>query len=50
MQTINITEDTALGLKVSLESLVKAELAKGYKVIHTYTHPAVGKVYVMKKL
>jgi hypothetical protein len=50
MQTINVTEDTALRLNVSLESLVKAELAKGYTVIHTYTHPAVGKVYVMKKL
>ena len=45
---VTITEDQALMLEVSLQSLIDAKIKEGYKVSHTYTHPAVGLVCVLE--
>lgn len=46
---ITVMEDDSLRLGVSLDSLVKMKKDLGYKVVHTYHHPAVGKCIVMVK-
>ena len=47
METI-ITEDQAMSMNIELKDLVKMKCKEGYKVTHTYTHPAVGLVYVLE--
>lgn len=49
MNTIRITEDTALQTGVSIKWVVNVYLQHGYKIIHSYMHPAVGMVYTMQK-
>ena len=49
MAKIEITEDTAIGLGVSLKSLVNDKINEGYVELHRYHHPAVGKVVVMER-
>ena len=49
MNTITITEDTALQTGVSIKWVVNVYLQHGYKIIHSYMHPAVGMVYTMQK-
>lgn len=46
---ITITEDQALGLGVNFANLVIRELDKGYTIVTSYTHPAVGKCYVLEE-
>jgi len=47
--SIQITEDYALQLGVSLTSLIEEKQREGYREIHKYQHPAVGTVIVMKQ-
>jgi len=47
MKTI-ITEDQAMSIGIEVNDLVKMKCKEGYKVTHTYTHPAVGLVYVLE--
>jgi len=46
--TVLITEDKALMLGVPLQSLIDEWIKAGYKISSTYTHPAVGLVYVLE--
>lgn len=50
MNTIDrviITEDYALQLNVSIESLILEEEKQGFREVNRYTHPAVGLVVVL---
>lgn len=48
METI-ITEDQAMSMSIELKDLVLMKLQQGYYIKNTYTHPAVGLVYVLEK-
>ena len=45
--TIYVTEDLALMLNVSIETLVLEKWQQGFREIHRYHHPAVGLVVNM---
>jgi hypothetical protein len=47
VERITITEDYALQLNVSIESLIQDEEKEGFREINRYTHPAVGLVVVL---
>jgi hypothetical protein len=47
IERITITEDYALHLNVSIESLIQDEEKEGFREINRYTHPAVGLVVVL---
>ena len=47
--SVTITEDKALSLNVSIESLIQDKEKQGFRIIHKYHHPAVGLVVVMKQ-
>ena len=44
----SITEDKALQLNVSIDSLIQDKEKQGYREINRYQHPAVGLVVVMR--
>lgn len=46
---VTITEDTALQLGVSVQSIVDVYSKLGYRIVGAYSHPAVGMVYTMQK-
>jgi len=48
MTQITITEDQALMLNISIQSLAHRYIKMGYKITNTYTHSAVGLVYVLE--
>ena len=48
MTQITITEDQALMLNISMQSLAHRYINMGYKITNTYTHSAVGLVYVLE--
>jgi hypothetical protein len=47
--SIQLTEDYALQLGVSLTSLIEEKQREGFRIIHKYQHPAVGTVIVMEQ-
>ena len=47
IERITITEDYALQLNVSIESLIQDEEKEGFREVNRYTHPAVGLVVVL---
>lgn len=47
--TITVTEDLALQLGVSIQSIVDIYALQGYRIVGSYSHPAVGMVYTMQK-
>ena len=47
--TVTITEDKALSLNVSIESLIQEKKEQGFRIIQKYHHPAVGLVVVMEQ-
>ena len=47
--SIQITEDYALQLGVSLTSLIEEKQREGFRIINRYQHPAVGTVIVMEQ-
>ena len=46
---VSITEDRALSLNVSIDSLIQDKEKQGYREINRYQHPAVGLVVVMRR-
>jgi cellulose synthase/poly-beta-1,6-N-acetylglucosamine synthase-like glycosyltransferase len=46
---MTITEDQAMSMGIELKDLVSMKLKEGYKIKHTYQHPAVGTVVVMEQ-
>ena len=46
---MTITEDQAMSMGIELKDLVSIKLKEGYKIKHTYQHPAVGTVVVMEQ-
>ena len=46
---VTITEDQALSLGKTLTELVLRQIACGYQVVTTYSHPAVGHCYVLEE-
>ena len=49
MEGIIITEDQAIGQGITIEALIQQYTLKGYRVVSTYLHPAVGKVVTLSK-
>jgi hypothetical protein len=49
MEGIIVTEDQAIGQGTTIEVLVKEYTDKGYRVISTHMHPAVGKIVKLAK-
>lgn len=47
IERITITEDYALQLNTSIDSLIQDEEKKGFREVSRYTHPAVGLVVVL---
>lgn len=47
VERIIITEDYALQLNVSIESLILKEEERGFREVNRYQHPAVGTVVVL---
>jgi len=47
IERITITEDYALQLNVSIDSLIQDVEKEGFREINRYTHPAVGLVVVL---
>ena len=47
-EDVSITEDRALSLNVSIDSLILEKQSQGFREIHRYQHPAVGTVVVMR--
>jgi hypothetical protein len=47
IERITITEDYALQLNVSIDSLIQDKEKKGFREVNRYTHPAVGLVVVL---
>ena len=47
-KTITVYDDDALAKGISLEEHIKGYLNKGWKIVHTYMHPAVGRAYVLE--
>jgi hypothetical protein len=47
MTEITITEDQALMLEVSLQSLIQDKEKEGYREVTRYAHPAVGLVVIL---
>lgn len=45
---VSITEDRALQLNVSIESLILEKQNQGFREVSRYQHPAVGLVVVMR--
>jgi hypothetical protein len=48
MTQITITEDQAMSMGIEVKDLVLMKLKEGYYIKNTYTHPAVGLVYVLE--
>jgi hypothetical protein len=49
MEGIIVTEDQAIGQGTTIEALVKEYTDKGYRVVGTMQHPAVGKIVKLAK-
>jgi hypothetical protein len=47
IERITITEDYALQLNVSIESLIQDVEKEGFREINRYTHPAIGLVVIL---
>lgn len=47
IERITITEDYALQLNVSIDSLIQDVEKEGFREVNRYTHPAVGLVVVL---
>jgi len=47
VERITITEDYALQLNISIDSLILEKENQGFREVHRYQHPAVGLVVVM---
>lgn len=47
IERITITEDYALQLNISIDSLIQDVEKEGFREINRYTHPAVGLVVVL---
>ena len=47
IDTVIITEDYALQLNVSIESLILEKELEGFREVNRYSHPAVGLVVVL---
>jgi hypothetical protein len=47
VERITITEDYALQLNISIDSLIQDKEKEGFREINRYTHPAVGLVVVL---
>lgn len=47
IERITITEDYALQLNVSMDSLIQDKEKEGFRQVNTYTHPAVGLVVIL---
>jgi hypothetical protein len=47
IERITITEDYALQLNVSMDSLIQDKEKEGFREVNRYTHPAVGLVVVL---
>ena len=47
-EDITITEDKALSLNVSIDSLILEKKEQGFREVSRYHHPAVGLVVVMR--
>ena len=47
IERITITEDYALQLNVSIDSLIQDKEKEGFREVNRYTHPAVGLVVVL---
>jgi hypothetical protein len=47
--SIQLTEDYALHLGVSLTSLIEEKEKQGFREINRYQHPAVGTVIIMEQ-
>jgi len=47
--SIQLTEDYALQLGVSLSSLIEEKEKQGFREINRYQHPAVGTVIIMEQ-
>lgn len=48
--TVTITEDHALSINKNVEEIVLQYIIDGYWLANVYTHPAVGKCYVLVDL
>ena len=46
---VTITEDKALSLNVSIDSLILEKKEQGFREVSRYHHPAVGLVVVMRQ-
>lgn len=44
MKKITLVEDTCLGKNLNINTEIAKLQQEGYKIVHQYTHPAVGKV------
>jgi len=47
-EDVSITEDKALQLNVTIDSLILDKEKQGFREVHRYQHPAVGLVVVMR--
>jgi hypothetical protein len=47
IERITITEDYALQLNTSIDSLIQDKEKEGFREVNRYTHPAVGLVVVL---
>jgi hypothetical protein len=47
IERITITEDYALQLNISIDSLIQDKEKEGFREVNRYTHPAVGLVVVL---
>ena len=45
---MTITEDQAMSMGIEIKDLVLMKLQEGYYIKNTYTHSAVGLVYVLE--
>lgn len=47
IERITITENYALQLNISIDSLIQDKEKEGFREVNRYTHPAVGLVVVL---
>jgi hypothetical protein len=47
VERITITEDYALQLNISIDSLIQDKEKEGYREVTRYAHPAVGLVVIL---
>ena len=47
IERITITEDYALQLNISIDSLIQEKEKEGFREVNRYTHPAVGLVVIL---